>query len=262
MFLAGMFVYEEKILKEYKIKVFEIVGWEGVWGMLISLIFITIFFLLPGNDFGSMENPLQASLQITNNYRLFLGMLISSLVIGPFNYYGTNLTKHASAMHRCLIDSSRMCIIWILAVCCYWEQFTGFQAFGYTLIVAGNLLYYEIISLDKFHKNEYLNKKQENFNYADVAVTSIPNVEVEKLEYIYTDEDLNPNDGPIKGLSSTKEYIKGNMLKMSNDVNIYSKKLNDTYKLDYKMNLSKSCDLKKETDTQEIDEKSKMKENF
>jgi len=63
LFLAGMFVYEEKILKEFDIHVFDIVGWEGVWGILISAIFLSLFFLIPGHDFGSFENPMQASIQ-------------------------------------------------------------------------------------------------------------------------------------------------------------------------------------------------------
>lgn len=154
VFLAGMFVYEEKILNEYKIKVFEIVGWEGIWGMLLSLFFILIFYLIPGDDYGSLENPIQATLQIINNYQLLVSILISSLVIGPFNYYGSNLTKYSSAMHRCLVDSSRMCVIWLIAVCCNWEKFTGYQALGYVFIVCGNLLYYEIIKLEIFIKTK------------------------------------------------------------------------------------------------------------
>mmetsp|Transcript_16575 Transcript_16575/g.17257 ORF Transcript_16575/g.17257 Transcript_16575/m.17257 type:complete len:290 (+) Transcript_16575:225-1094(+) len=154
VFLAGMFVYEEKILKEYRIRVLEIVGWEGVWGMIFSTIFVLIFFLIPGEDFGCLENPVQATLQVANNYKILLAMMISTLVMGPFNYYGTNLTKYASAMHRCLIDSSRMCIIWFIAICCSWEKFTPYQAIGYCLIMNGNLLYYEIVSIDKWLKQE------------------------------------------------------------------------------------------------------------
>ena len=55
-FLAGMFVYEEKILKEYevdikykyKIHLLRLVGWEGIWGVLISSVFMSIFFFIPG----------------------------------------------------------------------------------------------------------------------------------------------------------------------------------------------------------------------
>ena len=139
-----MFVYEEKILKDYDVHVFEIVGWEGVWGMLISSIFIGIFYMIPGRDYGSWENPIQATLQIFHNKTLMISILCSSLVIGPFNYFGTNLTKYSSAMHRCLIDASRMCVVWLISICCGWEHFKTQQSFGYIFVLLGNLIYYEV----------------------------------------------------------------------------------------------------------------------
>jgi len=153
-FLAGMFVYEEKILKEFDIHVFDVVGWEGVWGIFISAIFLTIFFFIPGHDFGSFENPLQASEQAISNNILLASLLVSILVIGPFNYFGTNLTKYSSAMHRCLIDASRMCVVWIISIFCGWEHFNLYQGIGYFIILLGNLFYFEIISLNSLMSNE------------------------------------------------------------------------------------------------------------
>lgn len=144
LFLAGMFVYEEKILKEYDVHVFEIVGWEGVWGMLISAFFVGIFYFIPGRDHGSWENPVQAYLQIANNFYLLLAILCSSLVIGPFNYFGTSLTKYSTAMHRCLIDASRMCVVWLFSICCGWEHFKLQQTLGYMFVLLGNMIYYEV----------------------------------------------------------------------------------------------------------------------
>jgi hypothetical protein len=141
-----MFVYEEKILKEYDVHVLEIVGWEGVWGMMISSIFIAVFFLIPGQDYGSYESPIQATHQIFTNSTLLLSILCSTIVIGPFNYFGTNLTKYSSAMHRCLIDASRMCFVWFISLCCNWENFKIQQAIGYACVLIGNLVYYEIIA--------------------------------------------------------------------------------------------------------------------
>jgi len=146
LFLAGMFVYEEKILKEFDIHVFDIVGWEGVWGILISAIFLSLFFLIPGHDFGSFENPMQASIQVFKNNFLLISLLVSIFVIGPFNYYGTNLTKYSSAMHRCLIDASRMCVVWVISIVYGWEHFCYIQGIGYLIILVGNLLYFEVIS--------------------------------------------------------------------------------------------------------------------
>jgi hypothetical protein len=69
---------------------------------------------------------------------------MSTLVIGPFNYYGTNLTKYSSAMHRCLIDASRMCIVWVTCLACGWEMFKLQQCLGYVAVLIGNLIYYEV----------------------------------------------------------------------------------------------------------------------
>lgn len=115
--------------------------------MLISLFFIITFYFIPGRDFGSWENPLQATLQLGHNLQLLLAILCSSIVIGPFNYYGTNLTKYSSAMHRCLIDASRMLIVWLMSIICGWEKFKIQQAIGYFLVLVGNLIYYEVIFL-------------------------------------------------------------------------------------------------------------------
>jgi len=141
-----MFVYEEKILKEFNIHVFDIVGWEGVWGILISSIFMAVFFFIPGKDFGSFENPIQATQQVTHNWILLSSLAVSVLVIGPFNYFGTSLTKYSSAMHRCLIDASRMCVVWLISIIAGWEHFSGIQALGYLIILIGNLIYYEVLT--------------------------------------------------------------------------------------------------------------------
>lgn len=133
--------------------------------MLISSFFIGTFYLIPGeiilklliqlgHDYGSWENPIQATKQILNNPMLFVSILCSSLVIGPFNYFGTNLTKHSSAMHRCLIDASRMCVVWFISLCCNWESFKTQQVMGYTFVLIGNIVYYEFVKFDLFESKE------------------------------------------------------------------------------------------------------------
>lgn len=87
---------------------------------------------------------MQATQQLINNWTIGFYMLVSIAVIGPFNYYGTNLTKYSSAMHRCLIDASRMCVVWLFSVANRWEHFMFQQAVGYLIIIAGNLLYYQV----------------------------------------------------------------------------------------------------------------------
>jgi hypothetical protein len=103
-----------------------------------------VYLINIGTDFGSYENVYQASIQILNNSKLIISVALSTLVIGPFNFYGTNLTKYSSAMHRCLVDASRMCIVWLISIASGWEIFKPQQAMGYLFVMVGNLIYYEV----------------------------------------------------------------------------------------------------------------------
>lgn len=85
-----------------------------------------------------------------HNWILLLSLLTTVFVIGPFNYYGTSLTKYSSAMHRCLIDASRMCVVWVISLVCKWEHFNGIQSLGYLIILTGNLFYFEVSFTSNF----------------------------------------------------------------------------------------------------------------
>ena len=121
-------------------------------------IFIAIFYFVPGKDFGSYENPFQATQQIMHNFKILVSIACSTLIIGPFNYYGTNLTKYSQLCHRCLIDASRMCFVWFISLCCKWEDFKFQQSAGYIMVLFGSLIYYEVI---KFNNDETNNNTDE-----------------------------------------------------------------------------------------------------
>jgi hypothetical protein len=134
------------------------------------LLYTWLIYCNIGTDIGSYENIYQASVQIINNMKLLVAVAMSTIVIGPFNYFGTNLTKYSSAMHRCLIDASRMCIVWLISIFSGWEIFKPQQALGYLFVMVGNLVYYEVnrnviqIIGKKLlkHKEEKTLKEEEN----------------------------------------------------------------------------------------------------
>lgn len=43
LFSGGMFIVEEKLLGDYYLDPLKVVGWEGVWGVLMYCIFLPIF---------------------------------------------------------------------------------------------------------------------------------------------------------------------------------------------------------------------------
>ena len=96
---------------------------------------------------GCSDNFIYASCQIVNNHKLLLAIIISSVVIGPFNYFGSGLTKIASASHRSTIDSLRMCVVWLFCVLSGFEEFRYQQMYGYSLMVLGSIMYNEVIIL-------------------------------------------------------------------------------------------------------------------
>ncbi len=57
-----------------------------------------------------------------NNEMIFISILMSVIVMGPFNYYGSCLTKISSASHRCTIDSLRSITIWMISLTMGWEK--------------------------------------------------------------------------------------------------------------------------------------------
>jgi hypothetical protein len=44
-----MFIYEEKIIRNYKMPTLEMVGWEGVWGTICGALFLTFTSYFPSN---------------------------------------------------------------------------------------------------------------------------------------------------------------------------------------------------------------------
>ena len=138
------------------------VGWEGIWGTVLSFLILSFTFYFPGHFIvfsfkklffyylkkdaivGCSDNFVYASFQIANNSKLLFAILISSAVIGPFNYFGSGLTKIASASHRSTIDSMRMCIVWLVCVIGGYEEFRYQQMYGYALMSFGSILYNEV----------------------------------------------------------------------------------------------------------------------
>jgi len=51
-----MFIYEEIILNKYDIGVMEMVGYEGLWGMLLSSLLLIISHIYPHNLFGMRDD--------------------------------------------------------------------------------------------------------------------------------------------------------------------------------------------------------------
>jgi drug/metabolite transporter (DMT)-like permease len=142
-----------KMLKNYQEPhPLEIVGWEGVYGTLLSgLVMLPIVYYLPGDDCGGrQENSLDTLYQLRNPAVLFL-LLAYIGGLGCMNYTSMELSRLLSAVVRNLVSAMRTVLVWLVSVFLYYavgqeygEQlglWSIVELCGFVLLIAGSLLY-------------------------------------------------------------------------------------------------------------------------
>ncbi len=103
------------------------VGWEGVYGTILSFIIVFVLSFMPCPYNGSkcvynsqgeafMELPSVYLLQIFSNFTLFL-LVIAGLVSNAFyNFYGVSITQTMDSLTRSLLNVCRTALIWIAGI--------------------------------------------------------------------------------------------------------------------------------------------------
>eukprot|EP00929_Paragymnodinium_shiwhaense_P004345 TRINITY_DN10524_c0_g2_i1.p1 TRINITY_DN10524_c0_g2~~TRINITY_DN10524_c0_g2_i1.p1 ORF type:complete len:362 (+),score=89.56 TRINITY_DN10524_c0_g2_i1:82-1167(+) len=139
IFQAGMFVYEEKIMKQYTVMPLEVVGKEGLWGICVSLALLLLLNLLGAHN-------TQGALHQIFSSRLLLSTLIASmLAVALFNFAGATVTQRSSATARTTIKISSTICIWMVELAAGWNTFSFAQFSGFCLVAGGTLLYNRIL---------------------------------------------------------------------------------------------------------------------
>ena len=129
-----MFIVEEKLLGDYYLDPLKVVGFEGVWGVLMWAVLLPIFNNIPCDveglcNHGYLENTLVAFSDFAANPILIVLSIGICFSIACFNAFGVAVTKNASAAQRSTIDTSRTVLIWIffLAVPIYGVRLESFK---------------------------------------------------------------------------------------------------------------------------------------
>jgi len=168
IFSAAMFIIEEKLLKSYKCHPLKLVGFEGLWGLLIysTLMIIFKFIQCPfgeslresicvinDNNEWLLEDVIFAFRQLGNNNVLLFFALLYTFSISLFNFVGISITKFVSSASRAVVDSMRTVIVWLFFLTLPFvpestkEQFSWLQLFGFIILVSGTVVYNEVVVL-------------------------------------------------------------------------------------------------------------------
>lgn len=151
MFSAFQFVAEESILTKIEVRPLELVGWEGLYGWLVSFGVAIFAYILVGSRESGKEGQWDIIYEIEimfENKSILISSLLIMLSISSFNFFGISLTENLSATARSTIDTSRTLLVWIISICIGWESFKWLQLFAFFLMVFGTLVFNGAVVID------------------------------------------------------------------------------------------------------------------
>lgn len=151
---AGQMVGEEYLMKEVDLEAMEVIGYEGMWGLLaMVLVVLPVLYILPGADSGSQENTFDSFVMLENSGQLFGSWVLLFLSCLIYNLSGIMITSYLSAVHRVIIEAMRTLVVWFFAIIVYYhvDNKSGFgealtpyswlEALGFAIVFVGQLLY-------------------------------------------------------------------------------------------------------------------------
>ena len=189
-FTALQFVYEENLTKKYECKITKIIGFQGIFGILLMIIVLPILDSIncgngksdfvrnvctkDENGIWSLENFKFAMKQLKNSKKLIWLSLLYAIGDLGYNLTGITIGKEATSTARAIAENMKIILIWAFFLfpfnpIQYREKFNWIQLIGYLVLLFGNLIYHEIIVLFKYDSNdENIEKKSsEEFNLID-----------------------------------------------------------------------------------------------
>merc|ERR1712118_11365 len=107
IFQSCQMVYEEKIMSKYLTPPLQVVGMEGVFGLILSC-----FLCVPAGFLGYID--LAAGFyELCSSRALVASMWFYIVSIAIFNYTGTQITRNASATARVTVHMCSSVMIWL-----------------------------------------------------------------------------------------------------------------------------------------------------
>ena len=211
LFSSTVYVIQEKFITKYDIHPFQLVGFEGLWGVIMYTILIVIFQFISckswskslkdgicskdNKDNYHIEDSLFAFKQMWDNLAILFVYISYIVSIAVYNIVGINLTKLVSATARAVVDTVRTVFIWLFFLIFEpvegtKEHFHILQFIGFIFLVTGTLIYNEIITipllgLDYYSRDNIAKRKAEDKNVSMVAT------EDEKRLYLSVDSKNN-----------------------------------------------------------------------
>jgi len=148
IFTATQFVLEESIMERYSLEPLKAVGWEGVWGFLVTVLGMVILHFAYGQTDAGRYGYFDAReglWEMFHHRAIAVSSILIMISIGGFNFFGLSVTRTVSATSRSTIDTCRTLFIWIVSLGLGWETFKWLQVLGFALLVYGTFLFNDLV---------------------------------------------------------------------------------------------------------------------
>lgn len=156
---AIQMVIEEVLLKTRSVPPPQLVGMEGIFGMLMmGAVVLPAVYYIPGPEGqGIHENVLDAFVMLGNNGWLLAFVLCFFFSIAFFNFFALSIARVLTTVHRTFIDALRTVSVWVIQLILFyasngswgepWNPYSYLQLIGFAMMVVGTLFYNQIIRL-------------------------------------------------------------------------------------------------------------------
>ncbi|KAK3302236.1 uncharacterized protein B0T15DRAFT_297759 [Chaetomium strumarium] len=148
VFTATQFVLEEWILERSAIEPIRVVGWEGLFGCLVTFLGMVVLHAAIGRTEAGRYGPfdmVEGWRQFWEHRTVFVSSVLIMISIGGFNFFGLSVTRSVSATSRSTIDTCRTLFIWIVSLGLGWETFKWLQVVGFALLVYFTFLFNGVV---------------------------------------------------------------------------------------------------------------------
>ena len=196
LLLAGQKVMQEILLRKYEVDPYQLIGFEGLFGLLGSTILIIILSFVPCYESYSFqkyicfndkfEDPISAFKQIWYNKVIFVLILFYIISILFYNICGVQIIEASGVITVSVVDTVRSMIIWLFFLIIHpiegtKEEFEWWQLVGLILVLVANIIYSEIVEIPFFELNKYTRKNLEKIEN-EKKRSSIPDNTVDEDE--------------------------------------------------------------------------------
>ncbi|XP_041377852.1 solute carrier family 35 member F6-like [Gigantopelta aegis] len=149
---ATQVILEEKFVKKHNISPLLTVGIEGLFGFVLTLILVVVFYFVHAGGFSKLpehrlEDFIDAFTQMKSSWRIALAVVGTVVSVCFYSYFGITIAKSHDhgAVSRMVLDNIATLFVFAFFLIVGWQPVHWVMSIGFCLVVLGVMFYYDFI---------------------------------------------------------------------------------------------------------------------